>query len=155
MLTAASSSRARKAGDMNPSHKKILGAIAAIGIPAAALSGLSITQAYAQTPTPVTTPVTSGAATTDNPATPPADATATPWGSHVANGITEEVLTDDAAASVQASVLAAQPGATIERVETDAEGATYEAHIKLADGSDATVKLDANFAVTGTVQGHG
>jgi hypothetical protein len=131
---------------MNPSRKKILAAIAAVGIPATALGGLSIGQAYAQTPT--TTPVTaadpSGAGTTNAPPGP-----------HTANGITEEVLTGDTAASVQAAVLAAQPGATIERMETDAEGATYEAHVKLADGSDATVKLDANFAVTGTVQGHG
>ena len=31
----------------------------------------------------------------------------------------------------------------------------YEAHVTLADGSDATVKLDASFAITETVQGHG
>ncbi len=135
---------------MNPSRKKVLGLLAAIGIPAAAIGGLSIGQAYAQTPTPVT----ATAATTDSTVTAPGDATTRP-GPHSANGITEEVLTGDTAAKVQAAVLAAQPGATIERMETDAEGATYEAHVKLADGSDATVKLDANFAVTGTVQGHG
>ena len=94
------------------------------------------------------------AATNDSTAPAPGDAI-TPPGPHSAIGITEEELTGDTAASVQAAVLAAQPGATIERVETDAEGATYEAHVKLADGGDATVKLDANFAVTGTVQGHG
>jgi uncharacterized membrane protein YkoI len=32
-------------------------------------------------------------------------------------------------------------------METDADGATYEAHITKADGSRATVLLDANFAV--------
>ena len=59
----------------------------------------------------------------------------------------------DTATSVQAAVLAAYPDATIERMETDAEGAVYEAHVTLADGSRATVKLDASFAVTGTETG--
>ena len=45
---------------------------------------------------------------------------------------------------------AAQPDATIERMETDADGATYEAHITKADGTRATVLLDANFTVTET-----
>jgi len=40
------------------------------------------------------------------------------------------------------------PGGTIRRVETDAEGATYEAHMAKADGSQVTVKLDASFKVT-------
>ena len=41
-------------------------------------------------------------------------------------------------------------------METDADGATYEAHITKADGTHSTVLLDANFAVTGTEdQGQG
>ena len=44
--------------------------------------------------------------------------------------------------------------ATINRMETDAEGAVYETHVILADGSNAMVKLDANFTVTGTESGH-
>jgi hypothetical protein len=71
-------------------------------------------------------------------------------GPHSANGITETVLTGDAATSVEAAVTAANPGATIDRMETDADGDTYEAHITLADGSHATVKLDASFAITST-----
>jgi len=81
------------------------------------------------------------------------DTGAVPAGPHTANGITEEVLTGDTATSVQAAVLAAYPDATIERMETDAEGAVYEAHVTLADGSRATVKLDASFTVTGTETG--
>ena len=42
----------------------------------------------------------------------------------------------------------AVPGGTIQRVENDAEGSTYEAHMTKADGSEVTVKLDANFKVT-------
>jgi hypothetical protein len=75
---------------------------------------------------------------------------------HQANGKTEEILTGDTATKVQAAVKAAQPTATIERMETDADGATYEAHITKADGTRATVLLDANFTVTGTQdQGQG
>src|SRR3954454_15371101 len=73
-----------------------------------------------------------------------------------ANGITETVLAGDEATSVQAAVAAAYPDATIVRMETDADGDTYEAHVTMADGSEATVKLDASFAVTGTeTGGHG
>ena len=44
-------------------------------------------------------------------------------GSHQANGITEQLLTGDTAARVEAAAKAANPGATVVRVETDAEGA--------------------------------
>ena len=86
---------------------------------------------------------------------PRGDHAGAPSGPHSANGITEEELTGDTAASVEAAVTAAYPDATIDRMETDAEGAAYEAHITQADGSDATVKLDASFTITETVQGHG
>jgi uncharacterized membrane protein YkoI len=77
-------------------------------------------------------------------------------GPHQANGKTEEVLTGDTATKVEAAVKAAQPNATIERMETDADGAVYEAHITKADGTHATVLLDASFTVTGTQdQGQG
>jgi uncharacterized membrane protein YkoI len=71
-------------------------------------------------------------------------------GSHQANGITEQLLTGDTAARVEAAAKAANPGATVVRVETDAEGAAYEAHIRKADGTPATVKLDASYNVTVT-----
>ena len=74
-------------------------------------------------------------------------------GGHQANGITEELLTGETAARVEAAAKAANPGATVVRVETDAEGAAYEAHIRKADGTSATVKLDASFNVTGTETG--
>ncbi|MDF9752011.1 hypothetical protein [Arthrobacter sp. ES3-54] len=76
-------------------------------------------------------------------------------GPHQANGKTEEVLTGDTATKVEAAVKAAKPNATIERMETDADGATYEAHITKADGTRATVLLDANFTVTATEEGQG
>jgi hypothetical protein len=77
-------------------------------------------------------------------------------GGHVGqNGIKEELLTGDTATKVTAAALAAQPGATIERVETDAEGATYEAHMTKADGTQVTLKFDASYNVTATETGHG
>ena len=74
-------------------------------------------------------------------------------GGHMANGITEELLTDDTATKAKAAALAAVPGGTIQRVETDAEGAKYEAHMTKADGSRVTVKLDASFKVTSVETG--
>lgn len=74
-------------------------------------------------------------------------------GGHQANGITEQLLTGDTAAKVRAAALAANPGATVQRLENDAEGATYEAHILKSDGTPATVKLDASFNVTATETG--
>lgn len=74
-------------------------------------------------------------------------------GPHTANGITETALTGDDLAKATAAAQAAVPGATIERVETDAEGATYEAHVTKSDGSEATVKLDASFKVTSVEDG--
>ena len=76
-------------------------------------------------------------------------------GGHQANGITEQLLTGTTATRVRSAVLAAHPGATVHRLETDAEGAAYEAHITKADGSRATVKLDSSFNVTATETGRG
>ena len=74
-------------------------------------------------------------------------------GGHVANNITETLLTGDTATKVTEAANAAVPGGTIQRVENDAEGATYEAHMTKADGSQVTVKLDASFKVTSTEDG--
>jgi hypothetical protein len=60
----------------------------------------------------------------------------------------ETPLTGDPLAKVRAAALAKVPGATIERVETDADGhAKYEAHIVKSDGTPATVYVDEQFAV--------
>jgi hypothetical protein len=69
------------------------------------------------------------------------------------NGTKEELLTGDAAQKVKDAALAAVPGATVDRTETDAEGATYEAHMTKSDGSHVTIKLDENFKVTSTEDG--
>src|SRR5947208_2876712 len=66
----------------------------------------------------------------------------------------ETLLSGDAASKVSAAALAKEPGATIERVETDADGhAKYEAHMTKADGSRVTVYVDASFDVVGVESG--
>ena len=67
----------------------------------------------------------------------------------------EVVLTGSDLAKAKAAALAAVPGATIYRAETDADGAVYEVHLTKSDGTDATVKLDASFAVTAVQAGMG
>ena len=82
--------------------------------------------------------------TTSPPATPsaPSTAAAAPqgWGGQRSD---ETLLTGDTAAKVKAIALAKVPGATVVRVETDADGhAAYEAHLTKSDGSLATVYVD-------------
>ena len=102
--------------------------------------------AHAQTPDTAT-----ASAATATPSVTTSDATK---GGHVgANGMKEELLTGTTASSITAAALAAQPGATIERVETDAEGAAYEAHMTKADGTHITLKFDSSFNVTATETG--
>ena len=58
----------------------------------------------------------------------------------------ETPLAGDALAKVRAIAQSKLPGATIERVETDADGhAKYEAHVIKSDGTPATVYVDAQF----------
>ncbi|HET7399357.1 MAG TPA: hypothetical protein VFJ94_12635 [Intrasporangium sp.] len=64
----------------------------------------------------------------------------------------EKLLTGDTAAKVTAAAKAKEPGATIERVETDSDG-VYEAHMVRADGTHIIVQVDASYAVTAVQQG--
>ena len=72
----------------------------------------------------------------------------------VTHGPGETLLTGTTAAKVRAAALAAVPG-TIIRVETDSAGSPYEAHVRKADGSIVTVKVDKDFKVTSTQTGFG
>ena len=71
-------------------------------------------------------------------------------GRHVgANGVAEKALSSDVAAKVKAAALDKYPGATVERVETDADhGSPYEAHITTKDGKHLEVLVDQSYAVT-------
>lgn len=117
-----------------------LGALGLLG--GAIIAGAGIASAASPSPTPTTTaPANQG---TFDPTK----------GGHVgANGVVEKLLTGTTAEKARAAALAAVPGATIQRVENDAEGAVYEAHMVKSDGSLVTVKMDANFKVTGIESG--
>lgn len=72
------------------------------------------------------------------------------------NGPGETLLTGDNATKAKEAALAAVPGATVIRVETDSSGVgTYEAHLKKSDGSEVTVLMDSSFKVVSTVDGFG
>ena len=125
-----------------------LGALVAVG---AGIGFTGLVGAQEVTSTTSTTAAPSTITTTDSQ--PQRDPH---LGGHIGqNGTKEELLTGDIAAKVTAAALLSQPGATIQRVENDAEGATYEAHMTKADGTDVTLKFDANYAVTATESGHG
>jgi hypothetical protein len=90
----------------------------------------------------------SGSTTTSSSATPsaaptaPAAPQAAPqgWGAQRSD---ETLLTGGTAAKVKEIALAKEPGASVVRVETDADGhATYEAHVIKSDGTLATVYVD-------------
>ena len=93
--------------------------------------------------------------TSTSTATTPA-ATSTPsapqgWGQQRSD---ETPLTGDALAQVTAVAKAALPGATIVRVETDADGnAKYEAHAVKSDGTLATVYVDESFKLVSVQTG--
>jgi hypothetical protein len=99
---------------------------------------------------------TGGSTTATNSAATSSGSAASPTNpATVDHGPGETLLTGTTAAKVEAAALAAVPGGTIIRVETDSGGATYEAHMTKADGTSVTVKLDSNFKVTATQSGFG
>jgi hypothetical protein len=122
----------------------LLGATVAGGAVGASVMGTAGAQTTSTTT--AASGSTGGAAPTGTPPDPS-------QGGHVANGITEALLTGDTAAKVTAAAQGAVSGATIDRVENDAEGATYEAHMTKADGSKVTVKVNADFSVASVEDG--
>jgi ABC-type transport system substrate-binding protein len=130
-----------KENNMNPIRKVAFGA-AVLGttltggaIGATFLSGTATAQTSSST------------ASTATPASPAQQDPS--MGGHTANGITEALLTGQTASQVTAAAQSAVVDGTIERVENDAEGAAYEAHMVKADGTHVTVKVNADFSVAG------
>ena len=141
---------------MNPLRKAVIGTVLVGSTVLGGAVGATLVGSAGAAET-TTSSTTAPAATSTAPAAP--DQTSgqppqgAPRGPHQANGITEELLTGDTATKVTEAAKAAVPDGTVERVETDAEGATYEAHMQKADGSEVTVKLDSSFKVTSIEQG--
>ena len=74
-----------------------------------------------------------------------------PWGVQRSD---ETLLSGDTAARVRQLALVKVPGATIVRVETDADGrAAYEAHMVESDGTPATVYVNEQFEVVSVQTG--
>ena len=119
------------------------GAVLALGVGTAAIANAATSPSAA-----TTTAATAVKAANTAPANAPDPATVT-------HGPGETLLTGSDLAKATAAAQSAVPGGTIIRVETDSGGATYEAHIKKADGTTVTVKLDAAFNVTATQSGFG
>jgi ABC-type transport system substrate-binding protein len=118
----------------------ISGAMLLATIAGGAVGASFLGTASAQTDTSTTTAAT---ATAPDPS----------QGGHVANGITEALLTGDTATKVTAAAQGAVSGATVDRVENDADGATYEAHMTKSDGRKVTVKVNADFSVASVEDG--
>jgi hypothetical protein len=106
------------------------------------LAGTHVAGAATATPTTASSATAAAAAGNANPA-------------KMAHGPGETLLTDGNAEKAKAAALAAVPGGTIIRVETDSAGSAYEAHVRKSDGSIVTVKFDKNFSVTSTDPGFG
>jgi len=114
----------------------------------AGLGGAAITGA-------ATTSTTSTTATSTATGGTPAATNTAPDPATLTHGPGETLLTGTTADKVKAAALAAVPGGTIIRVETDSAGSPYEAHITKSDGTQVTVKVDTNFKVTATEAGFG
>jgi uncharacterized membrane protein YkoI len=89
--------------------------------------------------------------------TPNPSTTSTPKAGR-AGGSSETALTGTTAEKVRQAALAAVPGGTIIRLETDSDGSPYEAHMTKADGTPVVVKVNDAFEVTSVEEerrGHG
>ena len=126
----------------------------AIGLLAAGAIGggaIALTAPAWADPSTSPTPAASGApGTPGSPGARPGDG-AGPGGQRS----DETLLTGADADKATAAGKAAVPGGTVDRVETDADGAVYEAHMTRSDGTKVTVKFDKDFNVTAIQDGMG
>ena len=106
------------------------------------LAGAHIAGAASNSSGTASTAAASGAGTAHDPA-------------KMGHGPNETLLTGTTASKVRAAALAAVPGGTVIRVETDSDGSPYEAHVRTSDGTIVTVKVDRSFKVTDTIDGFG
>jgi hypothetical protein len=103
-----------------------------------------------------------GSASAAGTTSPPAPSTAAPMPGPQGRADTatpvragEKAETGANLATLKAAAMKAVPGGSVYRVETDADGATYEAHMTKADGTHVTVKFGKNLTVTAIEQGMG
>lgn len=128
-------------------NRIVTGAAAVVAAAGLALGGISLANAD-ENSTATPSPTSTGQADSSQPNGAPNSNTdpSKPMRSD------EQLLTGDTLAKVTAAAKAKEPGATIERVETDSEG-VYEAHMVRPDGTHITVQVDKNFSVTNVQEG--
>jgi hypothetical protein len=138
---------------VNPKIVRTWAVTGALALGAAAgAAGIANAASGGSTQSP-TQPAASAFAANGAPGQPPGAPGLNP--AKMSHGPGETVLTGASASKARAAALAAVPGATVIRVETDSAGAAYEAHLRKSDGTYVTVKLDTGFHVTGTASGFG
>ena len=147
-----SSNRARKVRVAGMTGLIAAGAV--VGGVLASTAGASAATGSAAATTAAPTATTPAAASTTGPTTPNAPTASDPKSSTPVRS-DEKATTAAIAATLKTKALAAVPGGTVYRIETDAGDATYEAHMTKADGSLVTVKFDANLNVTAVETGMG
>ncbi|MDE3083322.1 MAG: hypothetical protein KGJ39_07880 [Acidobacteriota bacterium] len=103
-------------------------------------AGLGTAGAAAAASGPSTTSSAVSSSSTSTPCPPHAGDPASS-----AHGPRETLLTGSDLATATAAAEAAVPGSTVLRAEINPSG-TYEVHVKKADGTYATVRLDRSFA---------
>ena len=130
----------------NRTRRWLATAAVAVGL-AAGAAGVASAATNASSSSSTTAP--SASSTQQKQPPPPGDP------AKMDHGPGETLLTGDTAAKVTAAAKAAIPDGTIIRVETDAQGSPYEAHVQKADGSNVTLKIDSSFKVTSTENGFG
>jgi hypothetical protein len=124
---------------MHPALRKTLVSLCVLGAVAAA--GAAIAGATSNSGS------TTNGSSTARPGTPSGQPPRAP---------NEKPLTGATADKVKRAALAKVPGATVLRVETDAnQGATYEAHVRKSDGTQAVVLVDKSFKVVAVRRGCG
>lgn len=139
-----------------PAMRYAAGLIAA----GAVVGGIAAASLTATAATPSQNAAATNAATGDSGTasgtnTAPQGAPRTPDRSSTPVRTDEKAVSTDVAAKLKAAALKSVPGGTVYRVETDADGDAYEAHMVKADGTEVTVKFDKNYNVTSTQAGHG
>jgi hypothetical protein len=122
------------------------------GATALAITGAAFANADPGTTAPTTTAAVaaSGSATT-TPQPPQGNGNTDPSRPMRSD---EQLLTGTTAQKVTAAAKAKEPGATIQRVETDSDG-VYEAHMVRSDGTPIIVQVGKDFTVTGVIEGGG
>lgn len=128
-------------------------ALVGAGIAAGAIGATALGASAATTTTSGTgysaASTASGSASAPGAAGHPNDRSTTPVRSD------EKSVSSAIAATLKTKALAAVPGGTVYRIETDAGDAAYEAHMTKSDGSAVTVKFDKNLNVTKVETGMG